>query len=113
MPKKNQPAKNETRKQSRIREREREQQRLLLIALGVIAVLIVIVLAVGYWRTQIAILDETIATVNGVPLTVRQYQARARFESQALLARIAQVVAAVQQMDPNNPALASYRQYYE
>ncbi|HZQ08887.1 MAG TPA: peptidylprolyl isomerase [Anaerolineae bacterium] len=113
MPKKTQSAKTETRKQSRIRERERDQQRLLFIALGIIAALIVVILAVGYWRTQIAILDETIATVNGTPLTVRQYQARARFESQALLARIAQVITAVQQMDPNNPALAAYRQYYE
>lgn len=112
MPKKN-SFPNESRKQSRLRERDQEQQRVLFIALGIIAALIVIILAVGYWRTVIAVQDETIATVNGVPLQVRDYQARARFDAQTILARINSIQEAFQQFDANDPAMSSLVQYYQ
>jgi parvulin-like peptidyl-prolyl isomerase len=112
MPKKN-SLPNESRKQSRMRERDQEQQRVLFIALGIIAALIVIILAVGYWRVVIAVQDETIATVNGVPLKVRDYQARARFDAQTILARMNSIQEAFQQFDANDPAMSSLVQYYQ
>jgi parvulin-like peptidyl-prolyl isomerase len=103
----------ETRKQSRLREREQEQQRIVFIALGIVAALILFILVFGYWRTQLAVLDETIATVNGVPLQVRQYQARARYDAQVVLGRLGQLRDALQQFDPNDPQMASIVKYYE
>ncbi len=96
-----------------MRERDQEQQRVLFIALGIIAALIVIILAVGYWRVVIAVQDETIATVNGVPLKVRDYQARARFDAQTILARMNSIQEAFQQFDANDPAMSSLVQYYQ
>lgn len=103
----------ESRKQTRMRERERQQLRTLYIALGSVAALIVVILAVGYWRTSIAVLDDTIATVNGVALPVRAYQARARYDAQVILGRLAQVQQAVQQFDATNPAFSQIIQYYQ
>ncbi len=103
----------ETRKQSRMREREQEQQRLIFIALGIVAALIVIILAFGYWRTTIAILDDTIAIVNNVPLKVRDYQARARYDSQVILSRMAQIQEQVQQFDENDPSMQQILQFYQ
>jgi parvulin-like peptidyl-prolyl isomerase len=112
MPKKNQPL-PETRKLTRMRERELEQQRIIFIALGIVAALILIILAVGYWRTQIAVLDDTIATVNGVSLPVRDYQARARYNAQVIIARAGQISNALSQFDENDPSFQSIIQYYQ
>lgn len=111
---KKKPSENiESRKTFRMREREQEQQRILLIALGVVAALVVMILAFGYWRTQIAVLDETIATVNGTPLKVRDYQARARYDAQIIVSRIAQLQSAVQQINLQDPSLAPIAQQYQ
>lgn len=106
-------ASTETRKQSRVREREQEQQRIIFIALGIVAALVIIILGVGYWRTQIAVLDDTIATVNGVNLPVRDYQARARYNAQVIYARANQIQNALQQFDPNDTSTSSIVQYYQ
>ena len=113
MAKKSQSSQTETRKQSRLRERDREQQRILWIALGIVAALVVIVLGVGYWRTVLAVQDETIATVNGTALKVRDYQTRARYDAQVILSRINNIQQAFQQFNPNDPSMASIAQYYE
>lgn len=112
MAKKNQPT-TVTRKQSRLREREQEQQRIIFIALGIVAALVIIILGVGYWRTQIAYLNDTIATVNGVPVTVRAYQARARYDAQLILSRLSQIQAAVSQFDLNDPTYKTIADYYQ
>jgi parvulin-like peptidyl-prolyl isomerase len=113
MAKKNSSKPTETRKQSRMRERDQEQQRVLFIVLGIVAALIVIVLAVGYWRTVIAVQDETVATVNGVALKVRDYQARARFDAQTIISRINSIQNVFQQFNADDPAMASLVQYYQ
>ncbi len=113
MAKKKQTEPAVTRKQSRLREREQEQKRILFIALGIIAALIVVILAFGYWRTSVAILDETIATVNNVPLQVRAYQARARFNAQLILSRMASIQEQLQQFNPNDPSFQQIVQFYE
>lgn len=102
-----------SRKVSRLREREQEQQRILFIALGLVAALIVIILVFGYWRTTIAVLDETIATVNSVPVKVRTYQARARYNAQVILARAGQIQEQLQQFDAEDPSFAQIVQFYQ
>lgn len=113
MAKKKQYDSVETRKQSRLREHELEQQRLIFIALGIIGALIVVILAFGYWRTTIAILDETIASVNGVALKVRDYQARARYNAQVIYARAAQLSQQLEQFDENDPSMTQILQFYQ
>jgi len=113
MAKKNQTPQTETRKQSRMRERDQEQQRVLFIVLGIVAALIVVILAVGYWRTVIAVQDETVATVNGVSLPVRAYQARVRFDVQTIVAQINSIQNAFQQFNAEDPAMATIVQYYQ
>lgn len=113
MAKKKQTESTVSRKTTRLREREQEQQRVLFIALGLVAALIVIILVFGYWRTTIAVLDETIATVNNAPLTVRAYQARLRYNTQVILARAGQIQAQLQQFDNNDPAFAQIVQFYQ
>ncbi len=113
MAKKNQTPQTETRKQSRMRERDQEQQRVLFIVLGIVAALIVVILAIGYWRTVIAVQDEPVATVNGVPLTVRDYQARVRFDVQTIVAQINGIQSAFQQFNADDPAMATIVQYYQ
>ena len=102
MAKKPQSNSVETRKQSRPREREQEQLRVIYLALGIVAALVVVIFAFGYWKTTIAILDETIATVNGVPLTVRDYQLRARDDTQVILAQLQQIQSTLSQFDPSD-----------
>lgn len=113
MAKKSQQSQNESRKVTRLREREQQQQRILFIALGIVAALVVIILAFGYWRTNIAVLDQTIATVYGKPLTVRDYQTRARYEAQVIVAQMNQIQQSAQQFDPNDPSMSSIVQYYQ
>lgn len=113
MAKKRQSDSTETRKQSRMREREQEQQRIIFIALGIVAALVVIILVFGYWRTTIAVLDETIASVNGTNLKVRDYQVRSRYDAQVILSRLAQMQQQTQQFDPNDPSMQQIVQYYQ
>lgn len=113
MAKKGKRGATETRKQVRVRERERKAQQQLYLALSLVAALVVIILAFGYWRFNIAILNDTIASVNGKPITVRRYQARARYEAQQITARLAQLQSALSQFDANDPTLASIVQYYQ
>lgn len=113
MAKKKQTDSTVSRKVSRLREREQEQKRILFIALGLVGALIVIILAFGYWRTTIAILDETIATVNNVPIKVRTYQARVRYNTQVILARAGQIQQQLQQFDTEDPAFAQIVQFYQ
>lgn len=113
MAKKRQSDSTETRKQSRMREREQEQQRIIFIALGIVAALVVIILVFGYWKTTVAVLDETIATVNGTNLKVRDYQVRARYDAQVIVSRLAQMQQQMQQFDPNDASMQQIVQYYQ
>src|SRR5919202_2831321 len=103
----------ESRIQVRKRERERAQERRIYMALGLAAALVVLILGIGYYRSAVAILDEKIAEVNGVPLLVRDYQARLRYEAQNSFGRLAQLQQTLSQFDPNDQTLAQLRSYYE
>ncbi len=103
----------ETRKQVHMRERERQRVRQIYLALGFVAALIIIILAVTYWRTNIAILDERIAVVNGTPILVRDYQTRLRYDTNQATQLIAQYQNVLNQINPNDPSVAQFGNYYQ
>ncbi len=102
----------ETRKQLHLRERERRRIQQIYLALGGVAALVLLILGVTYWRTNIAILGETIANVNGTPIYVRDYQARLRYDAASLQQQMAQYEQALSQMQ-NDPTTAQLASYYE
>lgn len=85
MPKQGSRAREETRKQQIHRARAERQQRTLYLALGGVALLVIFVLGLGYYRENYGKLETTIASVNGVNFTVRDYQTRIKFESGSLV----------------------------
>ena len=103
MPKQGRRAQQETRKQQVHRAREERQQRNFYIAFGGVFLLIAVVLGVGYYRENYGKLDNTIATVNGVNFTVRDYQTRLKFESGSLLGQYNSIMNNLQtvQSDPS------------
>jgi peptidyl-prolyl cis-trans isomerase C len=113
MAKKGKKAVVETRKQARLRERDRATLRNVYLALGGIAALVVLIFAFSYYWTNIHILDEVVARVNGVSITVREYRGRLRYETALSAARLSQIRNALQQFDPNDPTLSQLAQYYQ
>ena len=104
MPKQGRRAQQETRKQQVRRAREERQQRTFYLALGGVALLIAFVLGFGYYRENYGKLDNTIASVNGVNFTVRDYQARVKFESGALFSQYQNLLNNLQTVQ-NDPSL--------
>ena len=105
MPKQGRRAQEETRKQQYHRVREERQQRTLYLVLGGVALLVAFVLGLGYYRENYGRLDNTIATVNGVNFTVRDYQTRLKFESGSLLTQYQSLLNNLQTVQ-NDPSLA-------
>ncbi len=103
----------ETRKQVHMRERERQRVRQIYLALGFVAALVIIILAVTYWRTNIAILDDRIAVVNGTAILVRDYQTRLRYDTNQATQLIAQYQNVLNQINPNDPSVAQFANYYQ
>lgn len=113
MAKKTKKAAVESRHVVHKRQRDEMRARQLYIALGIVGLIIIGLLAFGYWRSTIAVLDETVATVNGTPIKVRDYQARVHYEAQVIAQRISQIRNAASQIDPNDPTLQSVANYYQ
>lgn len=105
MPKQGRRALQETRKQQIHRTRQERQQRTLYLALGGVALLVVLVLGVGYYRENYGKLDKTIASVNGVNFTVRDYQVRLKFDSSNLLSQYQSILNNLQTVQ-SDPSLA-------
>lgn len=113
MAKKSKKGAVETRKQVHMRERERQQVRQIYLALGLVAALVVVVLAITYWRTNIAVLDQRIAAVNGTPILVRDYQTRLRYDTNQTAQLISQYQNVLSQINPNDPSVAQFANYYQ
>lgn len=111
MPKAGKRAPQETRKQQVRRAREQRQERILLLSLGGVALLILLVLGVGYYQENIGKLNRPIAIVNGVPISVREYQTRLRFESGSLLSQLNSLQANLSQFG-NDPSMAFLKEYF-
>lgn len=109
MPKEGRRAPEETRKQQHRRAREERQQRILLLALGGVALAIILIAAFGYYQENIGKLNAPIAMVNGVPISVRDYQARVRYDAMNLYSQLQQLDSNLQQIqsDPSLSFLAS------
>ncbi len=102
----------ETRKQQVRRAREERQERILLLALGGVASLVLLILAFGYYQENIAKLDRPIATVNGVPIRVREYQANLRYNSSALIGQLESLREDLAQFG-DDPTYSFLKDYFE
>ncbi len=117
MPKKGKKATiTETRKQIHMRERERRAQRTIYTVLGIVAVLVVVVFTVPYvylyWVRPAQMQNDTIATVNGDKIIVRDYQARLRYDVANQLAQLQQYQQVMNQVT-NDPTMQQLAQYYQ
>jgi len=110
MPRTGKRAPQETRKQQVRRVREERQERILFLALGGIALLVLLVLGFGYYQENFAKLDNPIATVNGVPISVRDYQANIRYQSGSLVGQLNSLQSNLSQLgnDPSTDFLKNY-----
>ncbi len=112
MPKVGKRNPEETRKQQVRRAREERQERFLFLGLAVVAVLVAVVLGVGYYQENIGKLNNPIANVNGVPITVRDYQVRLRYDSASILSQLNSISSNLNQVgsDPSTDFLKNYFQ---
>jgi len=108
MPKENKRLPQENRKAMARHERERQQQRTLYLALGAVALVIVIVLGVGYYQEAIAKFNNPIATVNGTPISVRDYQVATRYQSTSLMGQLNQLSTYL-----TDPSYAFLKDYFQ
>jgi peptidyl-prolyl cis-trans isomerase D len=105
MPKEGRRAPQETRKQQHHRAREERQERILYLTLGGVGLLVVLVLAFGYYQENIGKLNAPIAIVNGVPISVREYQTRVRYDATNLNAQLQQINSNLSQVQ-SDPSLS-------
>jgi parvulin-like peptidyl-prolyl isomerase len=120
MPKGEKKALGETRKQQIRRAREERQERMLYLALGAVGLVILLVFGLGYLSatyggldTLLAVqLNSPIATVNGKPVGVRDYQTQIRYSAVTMNAQLQQINSNLQQFS-NDPTLAFLKSSYE
>ncbi len=112
MPKVTRRVPEETRKQQFRRAREQRQERILFISLGGVALLILLILALGYYQENFGKLNNPIATVNGTPITVREYQMRVRYSAGSLTNQLESVNANAAQFE-NDPSAAFLKEYFQ
>ncbi|MBN2046280.1 MAG: peptidylprolyl isomerase [Anaerolineaceae bacterium] len=80
-----------TPKAVRIKETEKKQRQNLLWAVGVFGALIALILIFGIVDATILTPNRTVATVDDTKITVRDYQARVRFERWKLITQYYQI----------------------
>ena len=112
MPKGGKLSPQENRKLQARHAREARQTRVLYSALGGVAALILLVLAIGYYQENIGKLNAPIAKVNGVDLSVREFQARTRYQSASLISQFNSLQSNFAQMG-NDPSMAFLQQYFQ
>ncbi|MBI4789930.1 MAG: peptidylprolyl isomerase [Chloroflexi bacterium] len=112
MPKAGKRAPEETRKQMVRRAREQRQERILFLSLGIVALAILIVLGVGYYQENFGKLNSRIATVNGTPITVGDFQKRLRYEAGSILSQLNSLSENLNQLG-NDPTMDFLKQYFE
>lgn len=102
------PEKELTRRQQATRKRDEKTQRLIIwIAIGVGA-LIVLVLGFGIVNELIIKANAAVARVDGVPIKVKDYQARVRFERLRLQNQILQYQSYLMQFDTSDPTMQTF-----
>jgi len=111
MPKEGKRTPQETRKQQVRRAREQRQERILFLALGGVALVILLVLGAGYYQENIGKLNSPIATVNGAPISVREYQASVRYSGTSLLSQWNSLRANLAQYG-NDPSMSFFKDYF-
>jgi parvulin-like peptidyl-prolyl isomerase len=120
MPKGEKKALGETRKQQIRRAREERQERMLYLALGAVGLVILIVFGMGYLTANYGGLDTllaiqfngSIATVNGSPVSIRDYQTQIRYSAATLNGQLQQINNNLQQIS-RDPTLSFLKSSYE
>jgi parvulin-like peptidyl-prolyl isomerase len=67
--------------------------RQIYIGLGIVIALVVIILGIGIFQTYVLEPNSPIATVDGTPITTRDYQTRVRYERFILNSQLGQLAA--------------------
>jgi parvulin-like peptidyl-prolyl isomerase len=112
MPKAVRRVPEETRKQQVRRAREQRQERVLFLGLGAVALLVVLILAFGYYQENIGKLNNPIATVNGTPITVRDYQVRLRYDYASIESQLSSLQSNLAQFG-NDPSADFLKNYFQ
>ncbi len=112
MPKAVKRVPEETRKQQVRRAREQRQERILFLGLGAVALLVVLILAFGYYQENIGKLNSPIATVNGTPISVRDYQVRLRYEYASIQNQLGSLQSNMSQFG-NDPSADFLKNYFQ
>ncbi len=112
MPKAVRRVPEETRKQQVRRARERRQERVLFLALGAVALLVLLILGIGYYQENIGKLNNPIATVNGTPITVREYQVRLRYDYASIENQLNSINSNLAQFG-NDPSADFLKNYFQ
>ena len=105
MPKAGRRAPEETRKQIHRRVREERQERILYTVIGAVALVVVLIAGVGVYQENVAKYNNPIAVVNGTPITVREYQARLRYDVINLDSQLQQAASNLNQVQ-SDPSLS-------
>lgn len=94
-------------------ERDRRMQRFLVWGIVVVSALVVGVLGYGLLAENVLKVREPIATVNGVPISVAEFQARTRLIRLSLHQQVNHLSAWQQTLDPNDPDTSTYLQHIQ
>ena len=112
MPKEGKRAPQETRKQQVRRAREQRQERVLFLALGGVLLVVLLILGVGYYQENFGKLNSPIATVNGTPITVRDYQVNIRYTAGSLVNQFNSAQSNLKQIG-NDPSMSFLQNYFQ
>lgn len=112
MPKAVRRVPEETRKQQVRRAREQRQERVLFLGLGAVAFLVLLILVFGYYQENIGKLNNPIATVNGTPITVRDYQVRLRYDYASIQNQLSSIQSNLAQFG-NDPSADFLKNYFQ
>lgn len=95
-------------------EQEARLQRILLLAAGGVVLLALLIIAGGWVYEQAIWPEQPVATVDGQPISTREFQKRFRFAQAALQQQAAFLQQEIAALDPNDPTqgtiAAIYRQ---
>jgi len=102
-----------TRKRLSRVERDQRMQRFLIWGVVAVGVLVVGILGYGLLVENVLKVREPIATVSGVPISVAEFQARARLMRLSVRQQLEYMSAWQQTLDPNDPDTSTYLQYIQ
>ncbi len=102
-----------TRKQLSRLEQERRMERILKGSIIAVTVVVVGVLAYGLITEKIIKARQSVATVNGTPITTAEFQARVRFTRMQMGTELQYLFQQQQALDPTDSEMQFYLEYLQ